>query len=103
MCFPYAPSLLLPTGREQHASAVPEVCKMPDLAKVATGGFSFVQASEPLDMFAKGLAGFKETFGSTVTGSGDDTEALVDEIVEWLVPGSIPAARSVLPSTSTRL
>jgi hypothetical protein len=70
------------------------------LSQMATQA-GFAQASEPLDLFAKGLAGFKDTFGGNV--GGDSTEALVDEIVEWLLPGSVSTTRAVLPSTSTRL
>lgn len=44
-----------------------------------------MQASQPLDEFAKGLTGFGEVFGEN---PGADTELLVTEIVDWIVNGS---------------
>ena len=44
-----------------------------------------MQASQPLDEFAKGLTGFGEVFGEN---PGADTELLVTEIVDWIENGS---------------
>ena len=44
-----------------------------------------MQASQPLDEFAKGLTGFGEVFGEN---PGADTELLVTEIVDWIDNGS---------------
>ena len=51
-----------------------------------------IQASQPLDEFAKGLTGFGEVFGEK---PGADTERLVSEIVDWITTGS---KQSSLPS-----
>ena len=51
-----------------------------------------MQASQPLDEFAKGLTGFGEVFGEK---PGADTERLVTEIVDWITTGR--NAQSALP------
>ena len=56
-----------------------------------------VQASEPLDEFAKGLTGFGEVFGQN---PGADTELLVQEIVDWIKMGPQPQAALPPPVTT---
>ena len=56
-------------------------------------GVIAMQASQPLDEFAKGLTGFGEVFGEK---PGTDTELLVSEIITWIETGTTQQA--ALPS-----
>lgn len=52
-------------------------------------GVTAMQASQPLDEFAKGLTGFGEVFGEK---PGTDTELLVSEIIGWIETGTTQQA-----------
>ena len=60
-------------------------------------GVIAMQASQPLDEFAKGLTGFGEVFGEK---PGTDTELLVSEIIGWIETGTTQQAALPPPPKS---